>query len=126
MTALSEISKADAIAAMQRAKATVRRMRAGSESIVRRSVCGVLTVAGGVSDGAVRGFWGDAQGQVNIPGTEIDFPATLGSVLSAGAAFGLAGEASDYLAAYGFGMLSAVSSRETEQAIKGAAVPKKK
>lgn len=125
MADTTTLSKADLIARWDRAKKSAARMRQEGEAITARGLRGMLTVSGGATVGCMRGLWGDTKtGDVMIPGTEVEADAAVGTLVSLGATLGLAGEASDYAAAYGYGILAAVTAREVEGAFKKAA-PKK-
>lgn len=119
------LTKSDYRERWERAKKMTARMREEGQAITRRGINGMLTVSGGATVGAMRGFWGaKTTGDVLIPGTEIEADAAIGTALSLGATLGLAGDLSDFAGSYGYGMLAAVSAREVEAAIRKAAAKK--
>jgi hypothetical protein len=127
MTAIAELSKSDLAARWKSAQNRLARFKEQGESVAKRGMLTLSGLAGGATDGLIRGLWGDPAvdgGDVNLPGTEIQAVTVLGTLASGLSAIGGLGEVSDYGTAYSIGLLAPVTSREVESAVRTAMKPK--
>lgn len=106
MADLASMSKHELLEVAQRAKGSLKRIRENAEGAGER-LMGVMAVNGGAAtSGVVRALLGDAKGEVNIPGTEVDAMLLVGTAGQLGAIAGVFGKQSTNMAMF-FGGIAA-------------------
>lgn len=106
---------------LETAQNRIKKVKEEGQAIAVRTMHGVTTIAGGAMVGAIRGYWGDANGDVKLFHSQVDADLAIG-VLALGAGItGIAGKASDEAVAFGSGALAVVTARALEHGIKSHA-----
>lgn len=91
---------------VERLQATAKRHKEALALSAERGMAAGLGVAGGAAVGAARHYLGDSNGEIKIPGTEIDADAVAGAALIALGISGVGGKASESCLALGTGVMA--------------------
>lgn len=103
---LSQYSKSELAAGFARMRGVVKRANEKTKLVAARGVNSGLTVAAGYGVGVLKNRMGDENGNVLIPGTNVQADLAAGVVLALAGVAGMGGNRADEIAAVGSGMLA--------------------
>ncbi len=109
MAEAAQITKTEAVEKLQRAQASLKRLREEGKRVAKQGTNVIMTAAGGAAAGIL------SVQMPKVPNTNVDTDLALGSVLVALGVADIAGEFSEQVTALGSGMLAAATARETRK-----------
>lgn len=100
---------------VERLQSAAKRHKEALQLGAERGMAAGLGVAGGAAVGAARHYLGDSNGEIKIPGTQIDADAVAGAALIALGISGVGGKASDSCLSLGIGVMAGYMAFETKK-----------
>lgn len=106
MSNLAELSKSDLAHRFERMRSKMAVVKKEGKQIAARTISAGLSAAGGYGVGYARKKWGDSNGELNFPGTDIDADLVVGTALTLVGVSGLLDEYSEHVCSLGNGVLA--------------------